>query len=146
MRFVLRRLTARLEEVNRYIARRVNPLTGWRWIPEAEYTKQIPASNDPRWQPFTIGEWWGADDLHTWAWFTCTFTVPPDMQNGAIGLRLRLGELNRREYPEALAYVNGSERQGIDRWHELLTFEQQTLAQGVIQVALEAWRWRNYAP
>ncbi|MHB9032940.1 MAG: alpha-mannosidase, partial [Anaerolineae bacterium] len=48
--------------------------------------------------------------------------------------------------PEALAYVNGSERQGIDRWHELLTFEQQTLAQGVIQVALEAWRGRNYAP
>ncbi|MCE5257804.1 MAG: alpha-mannosidase [Chloroflexi bacterium] len=145
MRFVLKRLTARINEVRNYIPRRVIPMPNWRIIPEVEYTKQVPATDDPRWQPFTIGQWWGADDKQTWAWFACTLQVPQEMQGSQTALRLRLGELNRSEYPEALAYVNGRERQGIDRWHELLTFDEGTCAQSTIQVALEAWRGRNYA-
>ncbi|NLV73552.1 MAG: hypothetical protein GXY52_02535 [Chloroflexi bacterium] len=71
MRLTLRRLSARLAEVNSRIARRVAPITGWRLLPEAETTRQIPADDDPRWQPFAIGDWWGADENLTHAWFAC---------------------------------------------------------------------------
>jgi len=145
MRFELRRLTARINEVKTYITRRIIPLPDWRILPEAGYTRQVPAADDPRWQSFTIGDWWGADDNQTWAWFACTVQIPPEMRSTQAALRLRLGELNRREYPEALAYVNGHAQQGIDRWHEMLALGASLCAQGSEQVALEAWRGRNYA-
>lgn len=145
MRFTLERLTARINEIGRYIPRRIQPLTDWRILPEEAATRQIPAPQDTRWQPFNISTWWGADDGQPWAWFCCQVQVPAEWRAERAAIRLRLGETNRSEYPEALAYLDGREWQGVDRWHDAIELSDTARSQESILVALEAWRGRNYS-
>ncbi len=145
MRFTIERLTKRIAEIGDQIYRQRIPQNEWTVLPEAESTRQVPSDSDPRWVPIQTGESWG-EDATPWAWFRCSVTIPTEWQGPNAALLVRLGEPNRTHYPEALAYLGGSPRQGIDRNHDLVYLSDAVKPGDTYDVALEAWRGRNYSP
>jgi len=140
MRFSIERLTRRIDEVGSYIHRERVPLRQWAIIPEKAATGAPPEPDDPRWEPFEVGEWWGRSDDLPWAWFYRRVTIPDDWTGRNVALLVRIGEENRRRYPEALAYVDGAPRQGIDRHHDLIYLSDAAEPGRSYDIALEAWR------
>lgn len=140
MRFSVERLTRRVAEVGNHVLRERLPLPDWSTIAEPAATRVPPAPDDPAWEPFRVGEWWGRSDEFPWAWFYRRVTVPDGWEGRQVALHVRLGEENRPRYPEALAYVDGTARQGIDRHHDLVYLSDAATPGAAYDIALEAWR------
>ncbi|NLD72238.1 MAG: alpha-mannosidase, partial [Chloroflexi bacterium] len=140
MRFPIERLTRRIDEIGRHIVRERVPQPVWRTLPEAQATRMVPDPADPAWLPFQVGEWWGRDDATPWHWFRRQVTIPDAWDGRHVALCVHLGERHRPRYPEALAYVNGVARQGIDRNHDLVYLSDAARGGDTYEVALEAWR------
>ncbi len=145
MRFPMERLELRIGEVGQHIFRAAIPQESWRLLPAAEATKTVPPADAPAWQTIRLGDWWGADDQQAWAWFRREVEIPDGWDGRRAALLVRLGELQRAEYPEALAYIDGVPRQGVDRWHYLVELSEHARSGTRYDIAMEAWRGRNYS-
>jgi len=145
MWFSLERIGNRITEIGDNVYRQRVPQCDWFILHEPEATRQVPNTDDPRWKPIRVGEWWGQDDQGPWAWFRCRVTIPDDWQGSNAAFLVSLGESNRQHYPEALAYVDGTPRQGIDRNHGLIYLGESVRPGDTYDVALEAWRGRSHA-
>jgi hypothetical protein len=93
--------------------------------------------NNADWQPIKPGAMWGG--RNAWNWFRTSVTIPAAWAGKRVGLYFAFGHPSWRARPEALAYINGEYRQGIDgNHHEILLTES---AQGgeTYDVALRVW-------
>ncbi len=145
MRFPFERLPQRIDEVAQHVFRGRVPQSEWHVLPGPAATRALPAADDRRWRTIRVGEWWGQDDDTPWAWFRRQVTVPADWVGRRVAVTVRLGESHRPRYPEALAYVDGVARQGIDRNHDLIYLTESARGGEEFDVALEAWRGQNHS-
>jgi len=141
MRFPFERLQQRIDEVGRHVYRQSIPQPQWITLPKKAATGLVPPTDDGRWQAFSVGQRWGHEE--PWTWFRREVAIPDGWDGRRVALLVRLAEPGASNYPEALAFVDGAVRQGIDRQHRLVYLGQSAKAGASYDVALEAWRGRD---
>ncbi len=144
MRFAFERFTQQIKEIELHIARDTYKLENWRILPEAENTNSVPEVDDPRWQPFSIGQRWGQNDDYPWAWFSRQVTIPEGWQGRDAALIILLGDPYKSVTPEALVYIDGVPHQALDHYHYTVYLDQKATPGTTCDIAIEAWRGRSY--
>lgn len=131
IRFTAEKIASRLREVGACIYHERIPLDNL----------QIGPGDDPHqtsnWSPIKPGDQWGG--RNEWRWFKADAAIPQSWAGRRVGLFFTLGHPTWRAQPEALAYVNGELRQGIDgNHHEILLTESASGGESY-HVMLRAW-------
>src|SRR5258708_4762537 len=109
------------------IARRIVDVAACIYRQRVPLDVQTAAGDDPEgargWTPIRHGDTWGG--CNEWRWFRAQVAIPQAWAGSRTGLFFALGHPSWRAQPEALAFVDGELRQGIDgNHHELLLTER----------------------
>ncbi len=95
------------------------------------------ASKASGWKPIRPGETWGGRNV--WNWFRASARIPDAWAGRRVGLFFALGHPSWIAQPEALAYIDGEYRQGIDGFHHEILLAEQAVAGQCYDVALRVW-------
>jgi alpha-mannosidase len=102
---------------------------------------QTAAGDDPEgargWYPIRPGETWGG--CNEWRWFRAQVAIPQAWTGSRVGLFFALGHPSWRAQPEALAFVDGELRQGIDGNHHELLLTERASGGETYTVTMRAW-------
>lgn len=141
MIFADQKIARLLETIKAHIYRASLPIAGIKYIEQDERHACDPAYDDSAWQPFAVGQSWGAADngYDQVAWFRMNVTVPEALASKKLALRFIVGPRDGGgSTAESLLYVNGQPLQGMDIWHEDAVLPEE-LRQGTLNVAIRAW-------
>jgi len=129
----------RVELLRYYIMRKREPLTDIRYREGSVARAADPALNDSRWKRIACGETWG-ETPDTIAWLRIRIRIPKSMAGMPVCVRLASqGFADAGFGAEALAYIDGKPRQGLDRSHGRILLTQKARGGERYLLAIEAF-------
>ncbi len=136
-----RQIQKRLEVIAAAVFTGTTPVEALEYceLPKGLGPTTLPKSG---WKPFRVMQRWGAHDITTWVRMRAR--LPKDFKGECAVARIRIGDATYvegegwiEESGEALAYVNGQPRQGIDRNHEVIVLSDRAKGGETFDIALE---------
>lgn len=139
MFFTKEKLAKRIDEIQPYMYRHRQPITGWKLMHDA--TKQIkyPPVVDDTWQDFKPGDLWaGADEYY---WFETDFSVPTFADSQRFFLLFDFGMTGLANLGgfESLLFIDGQPYQGVDTFHNATYLKAKAYSGKTIHLAFKAW-------
>src|SRR5687768_17564423 len=138
MFWAVEKLEKLLADLRLAIYRETFPITCWKTSACDVAGAHRVDVDDAGWSEFRLGDAWGGYDEV--AWFRTTVAVPEHLRAEKLALHLRVGPRDGgNSTAEALLYVNGAPLQGVDVYHPEACLPPETVAAGVLHVAIRAW-------
>jgi alpha-mannosidase len=137
IRFTAEKIGKRLPLVAGYIRSAHHPI-------DIEIADRSPGDTNPtnaakcsNWQPIKSGDQWGGFDQYRW--LRASFQIPHAWQGQKVAAHIVLSNADYDVHAEAIAFLNGEARQGIDpNHHEMLLTESAQGGEGY-DLVLAAW-------
>jgi alpha-mannosidase len=131
IRLTVEKLESRLQTIAPYVYREQIPLE----------VGIAPGTEDPTsysaWGTLRPGEFWGV--RNEWRWLRTTTHIPAAWAGRRVAVRFVLADAARAVPAEALVYVDGVLRQGVDPFHHEILLSEAAEGREVHALLLRAW-------
>lgn len=133
---IMRKIGRRKDEIRRYFASNVMPITDIVYRETQAYESYDQALKAKGWKPIKVGEYWGNGGN---GWFKIKIKIPSEWKGKEVAAYLNFGG-------ESCAFLDGKPYQGIDGHHEELLLTRNARGGEVFDFVIDAASAKPWDP